>query len=166
MKKGSLYTYVLQREHPAHRGSRSAPWFLAGSFEQKCLARLPARAPWCLPVEVQEQVVDALRGRTLGATPFGRAPHSASALAASSTAASRSVALTAAAAAEAEGRSWLGELVRSSEGPWHAVKLRKLLALCEQHGLHAEAEDHRAPSGDSGGKLIHHRIQLVVGHDA
>ena len=41
------------------------------------------------------------------------------------------------AAARDSARAWLQELVTSQPLPLHSVKLRKLLAFCEQHGMQA-----------------------------
>ena len=43
------------------------------------------------------------------------------------------------AAARDSARAWLQELVTSQPLPLHSVKLRKLLAFCEQHGMQADA---------------------------
>ena len=56
----------------------------------------------------------------------------------------------AAAQADDAARAWLRELVQSQQPPMHAVRLRKLLTLCEQYGMMDEA--HALVSRAAGAK--------------
>ena len=71
------------------------------------------------------------------ALPAGALPHASR----NARNARHAIAVPAATAADAakRARAWLRELLRRQSAPLHAVKLRKLLALCETHGMADEA---------------------------